>query len=420
MNDFTPTPDPIPTPPDTGAPGWTPARLGLTALLVVAALWLGWKAWEVNITMSCWKDEWPNLPVCDEVNGRTPQDKVARLEQRLAANPGDTVALVALAVYANQPGVAPHLDPLAMLAKAQKAAPQQGDVLRLQVHHAMKNQRWAEAMGPLTRLSHHHQDAQATRTLAELVNYAQLDGEVGKALVAAAKADTGWLDRVLRALPEAKVPTAVAMPLINELVAQKTLTPKLGLELIRQLKAEGQWLDAHALWMQLWNRPLPMLFNGDFEQAFVAGGFDWETPGSNDHRAGSRVSLTGHKARGQVLQVAFNGKQMATPLVRQHLMLPAGRYSFSGEHQSTELRSEQGLAWVFSCSADQRELARAPSLKSTGRDWKPMRLTLEVPADCAFGVALSLQPQAGYEARAGMRGEMLFDNFQLTMLTEQP
>lgn len=423
MNDSMQTQEdtiPMPLPAEAPAAGWTPVRLGLMALLVVAAVWLGWKAWQVNITMSCWKDEWPQLPVCDEINGRTPQEKVARLEQRLAQNPGDTVALVSLTVYAHQPGVAPHLDPLALLEKARKAAPQQGDVLRLQVHHAMKNRRWAEALDPLTRLSQHHLDGEATRTLAELVNYAAVDPALAQALLAAAKANTGWLDRVLLALPQAKVPTVVAMPLVQELLAQKTLTPKLGLALIRQLKAENQWLDAHALWMQLWNRPLPMIFNGDFEQPFVAGGFDWEAPGSNDHRAGSHVSLAGRKERGKVLRVEFNGKQMTTPLVRQYLMLPAGRYRFSGEQQATELRSDQGLAWVFSCAADRRELARVPSLKSTGRDWKPMRLTLEVPPECAFGVALSLQPQADYEARAGMRGEMLFDRFELSLEAAQP
>ena len=79
-------------------PGCTPARMGVFALLLVAALWLGWKAWDVNITMSCWKDEWPNLPVCEEINGRTPQERVARLQERLAANPGDALALVVLTI----------------------------------------------------------------------------------------------------------------------------------------------------------------------------------------------------------------------------------------------------------------------------------------------------------------------------------
>lgn len=415
MNDTPNFSDALAAEPPRPALRWTPARLGITAALLVATLWLGWKAWDVNTTMSCWKNEWPQLAMCDEINGRTLDEKVARLEQRLAQNPGDTLALVALTVYAHQPDAPSRLDPVALLERAAKVAPQQGDVLRLQAHHAMKEQRWAAALDALIRLSQYHGDAQATRTLTELVNFARVNGEVGKALVAAARADTGWLDRVLRALPEAKVPTVVAMPLVQQLVEQKTLTPKLGLALIRQLKAEGQWLDAHALWMQLWNKPLPMLFNGDFEQPFLNGGFDWETPGGNDHRAGAQVSLSGRKERGQVMRVEFRGKALATPIVRQILMLPPGRYRFTGEYQSTELRSEQGLAWVFSCAGSRGEIARAPSLRTTGRDWNRLEVALQVPPECGFGVSLGLQPQADFEARTGMRGEMLFDNFQLSM-----
>ncbi|MGM9424840.1 hypothetical protein [Hydrogenophaga sp. MI9] len=417
MNDEPNFSDALAAAPPRSAGAWTPARLGITAALVVATLWLGWKAWDVNTTMACWKNEWPQLAMCDDINGRTLEEKVARLEQRLAQNPGDTLALVALTVYAHQPDAPAHLDPAALLERAGKVAPQQVDVLRLQAHHAMKAQRWTAALDALIRLSQYHGDAEATRTLTEMINFARVNGEVGKALVAAARADTGWLDRVLRALPAAKVPTVVAMPLIQQLVEQKTLTPKLGLALIRQLKAEDQWLDAHALWMQLWNKPLPMLFNGDFEQPFLTGGFDWETPGSNDHRAGAQVSLSGRKERGQVMRVEFRGKALSTPIVRQILMLPPGHYRFTGEYQATELRSEQGLAWVFACAGSRGEITRVPSLKTTGRDWKRMDVALEVPPECGFGVSLGLQPQADFEARTGMRGEMLFDNFQLSMET---
>lgn len=423
MNDTTQFPNTEPSALARGpapAATWMPARLGALVAVVLLAVWLGWKAWDVNITMSCWKNEWPNLPVCDEINGRTLEEKIVRLEQRLAQNPGDTVALVALTVYAHQPGAPSRLDPLALLERAKKAAPQQGDVLRLEVVHAVKKQRWVEALNPLTRLSRYHGDAQATRTLAELVGSAPANPEVGNALLAAAKADTGWLDGVLRALPQAKVPTLVAMPLVQQLIDQKTLTPRLGLAVIRQLKAEGQWLEAHALWMHLWNRPLPMVFNGDFEQAFVSDGFDWEITDSNDHRAGVQVSQVGRKERGQVMRVEFRGRQMRLPIVRQVLMLPPGRYRFTGDYQSTELRAEQGLAWVFSCAGTTTELARVPSLKATGRDWRSMQLSLEVPPACGYGVALSLQPQAGYEAGAGMRGEMLFDRFALAMEKPQP
>lgn len=410
--------DPAPAP--APAPGWTPARMAIMAVLVVVAVWLGWKAWTVNITMSCWKDEWPHLAVCEEINGRTVPEKIARLRERLAENPGDTVALVNLMVYAHQPDAPKDVDPKALLEQARKAAPQQGDVLRLTVYHALNEGRPGEAIEPLTRLSRYHHDADATRTLAEMILAAPGNEQIGTALIAAAKADTGWLDRVLRALPAAKVPTAMAMPLVNELVAQNTLTPKLGLALIRQLKAENQWMEAHALWMRLWNKPLPLLFNGGFDQAFVSGGFDWEVPGNNDHRGGALVSLAGRKGKGQVLRVEFNGKRMGSPIIRQYLMLPPGRYRFTGTQQSTELRSDKGLAWVFGCAADKRELVRIPGLKSTGREWKPMEATLEVPQDCGFGVVLTLQPEADYEARTGMRGEMVFDDFALGVDKGQP
>ncbi len=396
------------------AGGWTPARMAVMALLVVAALWLGWKSWQVNITMSCWKDEWPNLPVCGDIMGRTPQERVARLEERLRENPGDHMALVDLTVWAHQPGAAPHLDARALLDQAIKVAPQHGDVLRLQVQRAMKAQQWAQAVEPLIRLSRYHHDGDATRALAEMINYAREDKALGEALTAATLADAGWLEKVLPALPKAQVPTVVAMPLVAELVRQDKLTPKLGLALIRQLKAEERWLEAHSVWMQLWKRPLPTLFNGDFEQPFVAGGFDWETTGSNDHRSGAQVSQVGRREHGQVLRVEFRGKQMQTPILRQHLFLTPGRYRFSGEFQSSELRSDQGLAWVFSCAGgERRELARVPSLKAAGRDWQTMALELEVPSECGLGVALTLVPQAAYEARAGMRGEMVFDRLRL-------
>lgn len=355
-------------------PGWTPARMGVFALLVLAALWLGWKAWDVNITMSCWKNEWPNLPVCEEINGRTPQH---------------------------------------------------ADVLQLQADQALRAGRWAEALDPLTRLSRHHNDAEATRVLAELIRHATATPELNAALLAAAQADPGWMERPLRALPQAKVPTAIAMPLVVEMMKADALTPQLGLALIGQLKTEGLWLEAHAIWLRLWKRPLGYLFNGDFEQNFVAGGFDWEVIERDPHRGGARIDLAGRRERGQVLRVAFTGRAMKTPLVRQHLLLPPGSYRFAGEFQSGDLRSERGLAWVFSCASDGRELARTAPLVAGGRTWQPLAVSLEVPADCGLGVALALQTEAPFEAKTGLRGEVVFDRFTLvqapaTQRTSQP
>lgn len=410
-------------------PGWTPARMGVFALLLVVALWLGWKAWDVNITMSCWKNEWPNLPVCEEINGRTPQERVARLQERLAANPGDSQALVELTELAHRPETAAGLDAPALLAAAGQAAPQDVTVLQLQANEALRAQRWPDALDKLTRLSKHHHNADATRVLAELVALAAqppAQPTLQQALVDAVNADAGWLDRVLRAMPGAKLPLGSAMPLVALASAKEPgLSAPLGLYVIRQLKTEGLWLEAHAIWLRLWKRPLGYLFNGDFEQNFVAGGFDWEVIERDPHRGGARIDLAGRRERGQVLRVAFTGRAMKTPLVRQHLLLPPGSYRFAGEFQSGDLRSERGLAWVFSCASDGRELARTAPLMAGGRTWQPLALSLEVPAECGLGVALALQTEAPFEARTGLRGEVVFDRFTLvqapaTQGTSQP
>ena len=168
----------------------------------------------------------------------------------------------------------------------------------------MRQQQWPQALDPLIRLSRYHADAEATRTLAVLIAQSGNDAALMAALMAAAQADGGWLDRPLRAMPREKLPLASAMPLILALMDQKGdsaekrrgLTPALGQFVIAQLKREDRWMEAHAVWRHLWNRPLPLVFNGDFEQAFVRGGFDWEVADANDHRSGARINTVGRGA----------------------------------------------------------------------------------------------------------------------------
>jgi hypothetical protein len=399
----------------------TPVRVLAMVALVVGALWLGWKSWQVNITLSCWKNEWPHLAVCGDIVGRTPAEQIARLQERLAQNPGDAEAKVLLANWASSPDATPGLNAPALLAAAIQAAPQDGRVLRLQADDALSQQQWPEALDPLIRLSRYHGDAQAAQVLAVLVGNAGGDEKVMAALMAATQADGGWLDRPLRALPKAGLPVGNAMPLILALMDKGELTPPLGQFLIGRLKSEERWMEAHAIWRHLWNRAVPLVFNGDFEQPFVRGGFDWEVADGNDHRSGVRVNTVGRGERGQVLQVSFTGKAMKPPVLRQDLVLFPGTYSLSGRMQSSDLRSEQGLAWVVSCAKDGRELARSPALKAGGRDWTSWRVALTMPADCTgFGAKLALQTFAPFEAKTGLRGEALFDDLQIKPESAQP
>ena len=185
-----------------------------------------------------------------------------------------------------------------------------------------------------------------------------------------------------------------------------------------RLKAEGLWNEAYRVWLHQWQRPVPLLFNGEFEGEWLAQGFDWEVAGPNDHRAGARVRRVAQPGRGHVLRVAFDGRRFRSPIIRQQMVLPAEHYRLQGDWQSNTLRSEHGLAWVLSClgaaGGQPRELARSEALRPTGRSWKTWQLEVEVPAqDCGPGLQLALEPQAGFEARAGVHGDMFFDAMSL-------
>lgn len=388
-------------------------RWPIMAGLLVATALLGWKAWQVNLAQTCWLAQWPNPDICAEVVGDEPKERLAKLRERLANNPGDSAALVALAAYAEWPEGEPLEQKAALLDAAEKFAPQNGYVMRERLTQLLAEKRWPEALDRLTRLAQFHNDAEARRVLALMIGVAASDPAVGQALQAALKADARWLEPALRAMPGAKVPMGLAMPLISEALAAGQLQPKLSQMLIRQLRSEGLVLEAHALWMNLWKKPLGFVFNGDFEQAFIEGGFDWEVNDKDTYKAGARVSQTRQPERGQALRVMFTGRAMKPPVLRQQLMLPPGDYRLSGEYRSGDLRSREGLAWVFTCTKGGQELGRTEALKTTGRDWKKLGAVFRVPDECGLGVTMALQTQAPYEAKAGVRGDMLFDRINL-------
>ena len=106
---------------------------------------------------------------------------------------------------------------------------------------------------------------------------------------------------------------------------------------------------------------------------------------------------------------------MALPVVRQSLVLLDGDYRFTGKYMAQRMRAEQGLVWTFTCARGGRELARTPPLLDTRGQWQPISVALTVPPDCSGAVALQLQTQLGSEALSGLRGQMRFDAFRMTV-----
>lgn len=386
------------------------------ALAVLAAMWLGSRALNVNLLHACREEQWPGLQSCGPDSPTTAgpahgQQAMERLQARLQHNPGDAWAISRMVHISRLRGQ----DHPALLSAAALLAPNRPEVLGQQAGQALGRKDWAVAVPRLVLLASVHSEIEATRALARLVVLAPHDPELMSSLQAALQQNPGWLDKALRTMANENLPMAAAMPLVSSLALAGALRPDTGLLVIRQLKRERRWLDAHAIWLQLWQRPLGLLFNGDFEQPFVRDGFDWNMPENDNPRAGAQVDRVGRSERGQVLRIRFSGRPLSLPPVHQDLLLPQGAYRLQGEYQSLDLRSEAGLTWVLTCAEGDRELARTAPVGPTGREWRRFEMALSVPAGCE-GLTLGLQVQAPYEARTGLRGEVLFDNLLMSRI----
>lgn len=383
------------------------------AALVLVALWLGHQAWVRNLDEACRLNEWPYLQRCAEAQAQPPAAKAQALVERLRSNPGDSFAAVDLALLANAHPQEVPVDPAQALATARTMAPQNGQLLALTANQALAARDWPAAVPPLVTLAAYHRNTGAASTLGQLMGHAATDPALTAALMSATASTPDWLERTVRQMPGAKVPLVQAMPYVTAALETGRLDLPTSRYLIRQLKAEGQWLDAYTIWLYVWKRPVDLLFNGDFEQAFLPGGFDWEPGQTNAYRAGAMVQRSGRGGRGQVLQVVFTGKRMASYVVKQDVLLTPGRYVLEGQYQASALRSSQGLVWVVRCARDGREVGRTEAMVAESRNWHPFRLEFDFPLACGLGGRVELRPQAGFETVAGMKGEVLFDRLTL-------
>ena len=396
--------------------------LALLALALAATVWLGSLALPVNLAAACHWKQWPALERCPDRDALPMEEQVQDLRDHLSNNPGDSLAYADLARFATQPPAVLGSPGLAVVEAASLTAPFDPTVLKLQAGLAMEQSDWATAVSRLVLLSEKYGDAGAHNALAALLSASKTSPELLQALLSAGQSSQKWLLSALRAMPAAGLAASEAAPLVGRLAQVTPLKPDLGQLLIKRLKAEGAWVDAHAIWLRLWNKPLGFLFNGDFEQAFIPDAFDWEILDKAGYKAGAQAGLATRNGKGRTLQVKFTGRTIKSPIVRQDLFLPPGTYLFKGEYQSADLRSQEGLAWVFSCTgngngngnANGGELARSPALNRTGPEWREFSARIKVNKECGSGVALSLQTQAPYESKTGQQGEVRFDHFTLT------
>jgi hypothetical protein len=121
-----------------------PLRWVVLGLCLMLALLLGVISLQRNLQRACELHEWPDFSSCPVPDEAVPA-QVRDLRARIAANPGDSSAWLALALLAGQPGGVAPLDDAAVLAMAGRMAPQDPLLLRVQASRALQREQWALA-----------------------------------------------------------------------------------------------------------------------------------------------------------------------------------------------------------------------------------------------------------------------------------
>ena len=381
----------------------SPARWILALSGTAAAVGVFFAGMSVHLRSACVERDTPYLPLCPEPS-KDPQVVREQMRERIARNPGDSVAWARLLV------AEPRERTDSVLVGASLVAPMDPMVARWRAAQALQQGKLPEGIALLVQLLQHQHSAESARVLAQIA--ATPDGPAF--LRPHLAPGSRWLPQVLGAGYAMKLPPGNVLPLVAE-AAEKGALPDDARQLyMRSLKANGHWLDAYGLWVAQHKDPVPLLYNGSFDQALEQDGFDWEFTRVPRSRAGVMVQQEAVARRGLVLGLEFTGRSFTSPVVRQYLFASPGPYRLRGEYMASKLRSESGLAWSVLCTSGRKAvLARSRPLPDTGGVWKPFEVDFDVPPDCGAVASLQLEPAAPFEATTGIKGRVAFDALSL-------
>lgn len=395
----------------------TAAHRPRRALLLVwlsLVLVMGSVFWHVAVPdlqqRACWLGEWPVEQGCATHAHRHDPDALPEVfGAHLQAHVGDAHAWTAL-TQALWLRVDPGLP--AALQVASSLAPFHTSVLLARADLALQQNDWPSAAQSLVALVERG-FAAARPTLLSLMQHP----EGQQAVLAQLRPDSLWLDTVLARLDASTHPGAV-LPFVDAGVQQDALKPSTLLALVDRLKRAQLWGDAYALWVAQRGQVPLGLYNGGFESRSLRRGFDWEWSQQTTGKAGMRVQqVSASPDPGWMLRVDLTGRAaLPVPMVSQVVWLTGQRYQLRGRFMTDALRTREGVVWALRCAQGGERWASSEPMRDTLRRWGEFQLAFEVPEQCAGAVRLQLEPQAAWEARAGMTGSLYFDQMAIEAL----
>jgi hypothetical protein len=136
-----------------------------------------------------------------------------------------------------------------------------------------------------------------------------------------------------------------------------------------------QWAQVRELWGRYGSKN-ELLYDGDFDHPLRAPPFGWKFE-DRDGALGSIEGLEGGSNRGLYAQFMVG---RSSPLAQVLLVLPPGKYRFSGRARVDELPSGGVFRWMLSCVEAPSPAVTSEQTARTG--WRKFAVDFEIPQGC--------------------------------------
>jgi len=241
---------------------------------------------------------------------------------------------------------------------------------------------------------------------------------------AAARLKAGWneADDFLVALCNRPSTTRYSLAVATNFARYHPIAPAASHCVERRAIAAGQVQAAYQLRLN-GARTLPArigyVFNGDFELPPSGSAFDWAVESGGDYREGFVAAIRpeiGSEKLSRVLSVRFTRRPIGSPIARQILALPTGRYQFSYLNKLAAPMAENALVWTLTCVDSGTSVIVekwSDSIEKGG--WTRHSVPFVVSDKCQ-GQSLSLNPKTKLIALEGLQGTLLIDDVRVEKL----
>lgn len=186
---------------------------------------------------------------------------------------------------------------------------------------------------------------------------------------------------------------------------------------IDHLLDAGYYTDAYFVWLnglqpgQL--AALGNVYDGGFEYVLDDEGFGWRPKLSKGFMLATEPTY-GHGGK-KALHIAFQQRLPSRELIRQFLMLDAGKYRFKGNSRLDNLIAGKGVRWEINCADRDGRALLLSSEHFVGTDnWNKFDMEFDVPAEKCDVQALHLQLNAGNDYEdTPFSGSAWFDDLEV-------